>query len=131
LCIQGFRGQGYSPSFIANLARLVDRLADDPRSRIQLVAGVDDICCFCPHLKAGICARDEPGMNSLDRKILRHLGLSLEAEPNWSSLLDTIAKKVNVGDLPELCGDCRWLRFNYCTNGLARLAASRKTDGGA
>jgi hypothetical protein len=41
---------------------------------------------------------------------------------SWSSLLDKIRKRIKPTELSEICGDCHWIKFGYCSAGLAELA---------
>ncbi|MHB1361336.1 MAG: DUF1284 domain-containing protein [Thermoleophilia bacterium] len=122
LCIHGFRGQGYSPLFVANMARLVERLGTSPETPVQLVTGADDICSSCPHMSNGICGRPDQRVENLDRRVEARLGLGEGHTGSWSSLLETIRDKIDPFQLDEVCADCRWLDLDYCTNGLAELA---------
>lgn len=53
VCLQRFRGEGYSPGFVANLSHLLDRSRFSPT---VVVDGPDDVCRSCPHVAAnGAC----------------------------------------------------------------------------
>ncbi len=122
LCIHGFRGQGYSPLFVANMARLVDRLCANPRTQINLVSGADDVCSACPHMSDGVCWRPDQKVDDLDLSVRTKLGLDDGFTGSWSSILDTIRDRIDPLRLEDVCGGCRWLDLDYCTNGLAKLA---------
>jgi len=122
LCIQGFRGQGYSPSFVANMARLIDRLEADPEQEIQIVTSADDVCSSCPHLDAGVCVRPDSKVDEIDGRVLENLKIADGDKLTWSMLLQTIDEKVQSSELDTICDGCRWVDLNYCTNGLAVLA---------
>lgn len=122
LCIQGFRGQGYSPSFVANMARLIDRLEAEPEQEIQIVTSADDVCIACPHLDDGICVRPDSKVDEIDGRVLEHLEIADGDKLTWSMLLQTIDEKVQASQLESICDGCRWVDLNYCTNGLEVLA---------
>lgn len=126
MCIQGFRGQGYSPKFIANLARLKDRLQKDPELQIKVVAGADDICAACPHLSDESCICPDQDVDTLDQKMLNQLGLELGDEGNWESFLDVIRSKMKPGQLRGLCSHCRWRDLDFCDSGLKAIQAGKK-----
>jgi len=122
LCIQGFRGQGYSPSFVANMARLIDRLEAEPDQEIQIVTSADDVCVACPHLDDGDCVRPEQKVDEIDGRVLDQLGIADGDKLSWSTVLQIIDKKVQSSALGTICDGCRWVDLNYCTNGLEELA---------
>jgi len=122
LCIQGFRGQGYSPSFIANMARLIDRLEAEPEQEIQIVTSADDVCIACPHLDGGVCVRPESKVDEIDGRVLEHLKIVDGDILTWSMLLQTIDEKVHSSQLDSICDGCRWVDLDYCTNGLEVLS---------
>lgn len=121
--MQGFRGQGYSPQFIANLARLINRLEKDRELKVRLVAGVDDVCCACPHVSAGDCNCPDYDVNDLDRRVVRHMGVAHGESGTWSDLLQVIGARVTPDDIAHLCSGCRWVGFDYCRNGIAALSS--------
>lgn len=121
LCIQGFRGQGYSPTFVANMARLKEMLDELPETAVEIAGGVDDICGFCPHLDDGACVRQGQRVDELDRRILARLGLAAGDTSTWSQLVDGIREKVEPTALAELCGGCNWLDLGFCAKGVADL----------
>ena len=121
LCIQGFRGQGYSPAFVINLARIVDRLGSETDTDVRIVTGADDVCHPCPHLSAGKCARAGDDVISADSRVMERLSLGEGDVLAWDSLLERIGNAVQPADLRELCGRCRWLSLNYCAQGVAAL----------
>ena len=127
LCIQGFRGEGYSPGFVANFSDLVRRLAERPEGLVQVIDEPDEICAACPHRADSGCTLGGPGseaaMQAQDREVLRRLGLDAGAVLAWREVLARISHSVRGDDLPEICGSCRWLPLGYCREGLERLAS--------
>ncbi|MCI0529274.1 MAG: DUF1284 domain-containing protein [Nitrospira sp.] len=51
LCLQGFRGEGYSPDFIDNMAVIHTRLQSHPETRVRVTDSPDLFCAACPNLK--------------------------------------------------------------------------------
>lgn len=113
------------------MARLVDRLQSDPELKVQVVAGADDICSACPHLSDGSCECPDHNVDDLDVKVIRQLGLSIGYMGNWSSIIETICENLSRGEIGNLCSDCRWKEFDFCTNGIEaiRLICSEKAQG--
>jgi len=125
LCLQGFRGEGYSPSFIDNLARIHRRLQDTPETPVRAVVRPDAICDSCPHLGPFGCQlkgeRFEREMRAQDREVLRRLAIGEGQVLAWREILKKIASSLGAGVLPEICGSCRWLPLGYCQEGIDRL----------
>lgn len=65
MCLQFYRGEGYSAAFVENLTRLIERLASEPA---VLVDGADDVCGSCPSLAAdGTCGDPHSGEAEIRR----------------------------------------------------------------
>lgn len=123
LCIQGFRGQGYSPNFVANMARIIDRLTTRPDITVRIVSGADDVCEACPHLDAGNCGCPDQNVDELDLKVLSKLGFSTGDICPWNSIVDVVHQKIDRDQLNFLCPDCRWNDFDFCANGIDSMQA--------
>ncbi len=126
LCLQGFRGEGYSASFVHNLSMIHRSLAEDPEQVVQVLDSPDAVCQVCPHHLCGAgCAIDgsesEEAMRDQDRHVLSLLGLTAGHRLPWSEVLDRIRGSVVGADLPGICGGCRWLPLGYCREGIDRL----------
>ncbi len=128
LCLQGFRGEGYSPSFIDNLARIHRDLAEHPDQWVEVVDAPDTVCGACPHLATAGCSLRgegfEESMSAQDRHVLRLLGLQAGIRVQWSEILDRIRTAITGDSLPSICGQCRWLPLGYCRDGIERLRAA-------
>lgn len=125
LCLQGFRGEGYSPEFTVNLAGIHRRLNDNPDHPVELAEEPDAVCGACPHRAPAGCTLNgdgsEPGMRDQDRHVLARLGLKAGSQVRWRDVLDRIRSSITGNDLPEICGSCRWLPLGYCAEGIERL----------
>lgn len=125
LCLQGFRGLGYSEAFVENLAALHRRLQDDPDLLVALSEEPDAVCGACPHHGAAGCSLNgegsEAAMQQQDRVVLSRLGLQPGDVLPWRLILARIASTIEGGDLPGICGSCRWLSLGYCRSGLECL----------
>ena len=135
LCLQGFRGEGYSPDFVQNMAAIHRDLATEPDRMVEVVEAPDVVCGACPHLIASGCAlngdRAEEGMRAQDRDVLARLGLRSGMQVRWREILERIRMSVRGADLPEICGSCRWLPLGYCKEGIDRLrnGEGRRNEG--
>jgi hypothetical protein len=125
LCLQGFRGEGYSTGFVENLAAIHEELARHPARLVEVRAEPDAVCGACPHQAASGCTLNGPAsegdMRAQDRDVLGRLGLHPGDQLPWAEILDRIMASVAGSDLPAICGGCRWLPLGYCREGLEKL----------
>jgi len=125
LCLQGFRGEGYSPGFTDNLAAIHRSLSENPDQVVELVEEPDTVCGACPHRAPAGCTLNgtgsEAGMQAQDRHVLKRLGLAAGSVVRWHDVLERIRVSITGSDLPNICGSCRWLPLGYCKEGIDRL----------
>lgn len=127
LCLQGFRGKGYSPGFVENLADIHLGLLMHPERWVEVIEAPDAVCAACPHRALSGCTLDgddsEERMRDQDRRVLALLGLQAGTRLRWNQILDRIRSAISGDDLPGICGGCRWLSLGYCRGGIDRLRA--------
>ena len=127
LCLQGFRGEGYSAEFVDNMAAIHQRLADDPAQWVEIKDAPDAMCGACPHLLPMGCSlhgtESEPHMQAQDHDVLVRLGLHVGDRLPWADILDRIRTSLTGESLTNICGQCRWLSLGYCRDGIERLRA--------
>ncbi|MGQ0667893.1 MAG: DUF1284 domain-containing protein [Nitrospiraceae bacterium] len=132
LCLQGFRGEGYSPEFVSNMAVIHQALTTDPNRQIEVIASPDAVCGACPHRQLSGCTlngeRSEEAMVEQDREVMRRLGLTAGDRLRWGDLLERIQNSVSGEDLPLICGGCRWLPLGYCREGINRLRETTDSE---
>ncbi len=125
LCLQGFRGEGYSPPFVGKMGAIHRRLSAEPKRPVQVIARPDEICNACPHLHPDGCRLKGPGfeeaMKQQDRAVMARLGITEGETLPWGEILCRIAARVEGGDLDEICGACPWLPLRYCREGIDAL----------
>ncbi len=128
LCLQGFRGEGYSPEFIRNMGSIHAELLRNPSAWVEVVEEPDAICGACPHRMPAGCGLNgdasEEGMQAQDGHVLRLLGLRPGDRLRWHEILDRIGRSLSGSSLPDICGQCRWLPLGYCREGIDRLRSS-------
>ncbi|WDT81328.1 MAG: DUF1284 domain-containing protein [Candidatus Manganitrophus sp.] len=87
LCLQGFRGEGYSPAFVENMGAIHRRLSTDPKTAVRVIARPDEICSACPHLHPDGCHLKGPGfeaaMNRQDQAVMARLGIAEGEILSW------------------------------------------------
>jgi hypothetical protein len=132
LCLQGFRGEGYSPDFVANMASLHSRLVLNPKVPVRVVVEPDAICAACPNLGPSGCRLrgegTEAAMRVQDRDVMGRLSIAPGELLSWEEILRRIAATVGSGMLPEICGSCPWLPLGYCAEGIERLQKDLKPN---
>ncbi len=127
LCLQGFRGEGYSAGFVTNMAAIHQRLADNRSQWVEIIDAPDAICAACPHLLPTGCSLHGEGselhMQAQDHDVLMRLGLHVGDRLPWGDILDRICTSLTGESLTDICGQCRWLSLGYCREGIDRLRA--------
>ena len=129
ICLQFYRGEGYSAAFVDNLTRVVERIAEQPA---LLVEGADDVCAACPGLAAdGSCV--DPNAGEIEvRRIDRLAWDVLGAKPGDPlSLAD--ARELLTDDAISLgrwrfeaCSGCTW--EDVCGSGWGALIRSAEAE---
>src|SRR5512145_3084231 len=128
LCLQGFRGMGYSSGFVENMTAIHRILSDHPETLIEVLDAPDAVCGACPYRQPSGCTlngdRSEEEMKDQDHAVLQMLGLQVGSRLRWQDVLDRIRASVCGDDLPTVCGTCRWLPLGFCGEGITRLRRS-------
>jgi hypothetical protein len=130
LCLQGFRGKGYSPDFVENLIEINNTLVENGDVPVRIMAMPDDICLACPNLKMNGCNLKGPGfeasMRSQDRHVMSLLDIQEGETLSWNEILERIGDRMSGEMLPSICGDCPWLPLGYCQEGIRQLKSGKK-----
>ena len=124
ICLQFYRGQGYSDEFVANLDRVQKSAVDSPA---VIVSGPDDVCAACPGLGAdGTCQHPDTGeaealrIDALALQLLdAAIGETLSLSQAHARLSGDAAAVSRWRD--ESCTSCPW--ESACDGGLQRLLA--------
>lgn len=115
LCMLTFVGEGYSPEFVANFRRLVERLGrdDDVGEEIEIVDGPDDVCA--PLLCAPDCHCVKPGPATRDRLAVEQVSALLGLPVGPGARLRLSAERVASlraafaqGSIRAACEGCQW-----------------------
>ena len=119
LCVQGFRGLGYSPQFVATMQRVVDALQDNA-VLVRVEVSPDVICQNCPYLTdSQVCSRGTPA--DRDQAVLSALAVHAGVEKSWWEWLKLIAIHLIPECFRTLCSDCQWYQLGYCMEEIERL----------
>lgn len=128
LCVLGFKGLGYSESFVENMAELVAQLRDSQDPSIEIVEGPDDICLASPHRVGDTCGHSGQGSEARarqhDRRVLDWLGISSGTVVQWSYVRERIRERVRPSDLATTCPTCPWRPLGVCAEGIEAVRSS-------
>ena len=125
ICLQFYRGEGYSATFVDNLDGVLARLADEPA---LVIATADAVCAACPELGAdGVCA-GEVEISRIDA-----LAFSLLSVEPGERITLAEARERLVGDAVAtgrwrsgVCDGCAW--ENVCERGWGRLLGDAERE---
>lgn len=110
LCTRAFKGNGYSPAFVENMQRVINRLKTG--CDITLVIGVDAICAPCPERIGNHC-RSEAKVTGFDEAVLSQLGL--ERKTYTYTEIDRILESRLTEPVYEcICRGCEWKQTGIC-----------------
>ena len=125
LCIQGFRGLGYSIDFVENMTKIAKDFRNlESDFPVKVISGLDDACTACPNRGVRICeanAGSNKHVIEMDQKVIKHLNLVTWKNYQKSELLKLIAEKIEANDLDYLCKGCSWLQYGLCKEGIIDL----------
>ena len=123
ICLQFFRGEGYSEEFVANLTELLERIAIESA---LVVADADDVCSACPELGPDrLCASSDAGGDDEIRRIDAIALALLELVPGDRIMLAEARERlaadaIGVGQWrAEACDGCAW--ESVCESGWGRM----------
>jgi hypothetical protein len=109
ICLNFFRGEGYSEEFIENLYAVIKK------EKIEIVTGADEVCRKCPYLKEGKCRNSDytdEKIHIQDQEALRLLGFESGMIVDWkmiASKLPTIIEEWK----DEFCLACRYRKVCF------------------
>ena len=113
LCIQGYHGVGYSPEFVENMNRVVDRLEENPKQQVEIVTRCDALCRACPGKgEDGICTSQEL-VEKLDQKTLKWMHIN-EGFYEYGKLAQYVKENLDWNSYCEICSQCEWFKNNVC-----------------
>lgn len=122
LCALGFQGKGYSDSFTANMAGIVDQLRAPGGGAVEIKVTdqADSICAPCPHKRGESCAKADK-IAALDARHAWALSLADGDCLTWADAQARIVAQVPPGPLAQLCAGCQWLELGLCEAALSEL----------
>ena len=113
LCLQSYKGKGYSPEFVAGMSKISDTFKRTPDTKFILVSGADDICKNCPHRVGKLCVHKNPP-EPQDEKVMKHFALVAGKVYNYKTVTDIIRQKMTDEVFHDICGTCDWNSTGEC-----------------
>ncbi len=107
ICLQFFKGEGYSKGFVENTKRIVDFWENNP---VEIVKEADDICDFCPFLKNGKCSHPKYKVDEIDKLALTLLGLKIGDKVRKGFVKKQLLKMFNEWR-EKVCINCKWKKI--------------------
>jgi len=108
ICLHFFKGKGYNLDFIRNLARIMEKAKEG--ETVEISAGPDDVCLFCPHLKGRKCSyreNAEAEIKAMDKTALALLGVNPGTVVRWQAIEEKIPAIFDKW-AAKYCSDCDW-----------------------
>lgn len=118
-CLLGYRGMGYSEEYIETMTRLHQTLKENPKTKIQLVKGPDQLCEKYPSSKEYHC--QDHDIYERDSVILEKLGLNIGQILPWEEIESLIKKSIVSSDILSICETCSWLTYGVCEEGVREI----------
>lgn len=125
LCSLGFRGEGYSDAFVANMAHIVNGQLRAPKGRdvsVKITGTADSICAPCPR-RVGLGCEVQADIDRLDAAHGAALGLAPGDTLTWGDCLTRVQARIVPDDLDRICAGCRWLPMGWCKTAVSDLLA--------
>lgn len=122
VCLQFFRGEGYSTKFVENLTAIIERASTEPA---LFVESADDVCTACPGLSAdGTCLDPNAGeveVRRIDRLAREVLGVRTGERLTLAEARERLsADAIAAGRWRfEACSGCTW--EDVCEDGWDKL----------
>lgn len=124
MCTLGFRGSGYSESFVQSFAEIAEKLRKADGSGdaelIRVEAGSDTICSACPNRRDRICSTEER-VSVLDEAHAAVLGISTGETITWGEAKRRISEKMTIEKFHAACSSCSWKALGFCETALRKL----------
>jgi len=113
LCLNLYRGLGYSPQFCARMTSLLEQLRTQPDTPIKLVDSPDDLCEACPYLQNNACTQGEPQVKSMDHAAAQLAPLN--SRTTYAALQSSIKQNLTPQVFKSCCQTCTWYLRGVCS----------------
>lgn len=110
LCIQNFRGKGYSENFVRVMAKIAAFLEENPEQEITLHTAADAVCAACPHKTEQNGCDSGQKVLCYDENCLSLLNLRPGDTLPWEEYRDLLRKAVILPRrYRKVCKGCQWI----------------------
>lgn len=107
MCLAFFEGKGYSDSFTAHMAQVLERLEQE-NPMVTVVAEADCICGNCPNLTDERCEKADL-VERYDKAVLAFCGMAEHSALPWRAFRARVAERIfSKGKRTDICGGCQW-----------------------
>jgi|Deesub1362A_J573_1020465.scaffolds.fasta_scaffold00049_23 hypothetical protein len=113
VCLQFFRGEGYTKEYVENLFKIVGML--EKGEKAEIVMGPDDVCVACPFLENDICKfseNSEAEVTELDQMAMNLLKIKPGDEVRWGEVKGKMEGVMKVWKKYS-CNNCHY--FDVCS----------------
>ncbi len=124
MCTLGFKGKGYSLSFVRNYKKIVEQLRADPHTKIQVTKHIDSICGACPRQTNEKLCEKQAFIEKLDNAHQEILGLEDKQVIDWTAAKALIKEKMTINAFHAACEGCQWKAYGVCESALKELLIS-------
>ncbi|MFW6238549.1 MAG: DUF1284 domain-containing protein [Halanaerobiales bacterium] len=114
LCINFFRGKGYSADFVKNMKEIIEDFNKNPQQNIKLIAGGDSICRRCPNFANNRCTNGYNRVTERDKKVLQALGYQSGTIIQAGRVSDRVKQLLEEQGISHFCQHCDW--YSLCSN---------------
>lgn len=124
LCLLGYRGMGYSDTYVDNMTGVYRKLLAEPTTECEIVSGPDQLCACFPADGDYHC--EDRNVAERDALILEKLGLVYGQVTSWGDILSRVAKSLQPDDLLHICSTCPWLPYGVCQEGIQKVVSGEE-----
>lgn len=113
LCIQNYKGEGYSFEFTKNMDKIVENLKSNSMQEIKITFSTDDVCSKCPNKQGEDLCISNYKVKFIDNKVIKYLDLKEEVY-RYEYLINLLKEAINRNSFKDICGQCEWYKKGIC-----------------
>lgn len=113
LCIQNYKGEGYSFEFTKNMDKIVESLKRNSMQEIKITFSTDDVCSKCPNKQGEDLCASNYKVKFIDNKVIKYLDLK-EDVYSYEYLINLLKEAININSFKDICGQCEWYKKGIC-----------------
>lgn len=113
LCIQNYKGKGYSLEFTENMDKIVGKLKNNSREKIKITFSTDDVCDKCPNKQGEDLCISNYKVKLIDNRVIKYLDLK-EDVYKYDYLVELLKEIIDKESFGDICGQCEWYKKGIC-----------------